>query len=270
MRVNLIRTGLWLHTSIMTLAGLGFFLAPKTFAAFWPWALPPLAARFMGSLFLGGAFCTALAALAAEPLPVEGPALLGVGDVLIVSVALLDITEIGFSLQLVVWLAFFIGAALLLWALLLLRGRLVNQVRQQLYISHGMKTFFEIHLVVVLPVGLTMYLLPAFGQRLWPWNLSLINVRLLGTFFIGASIISIWSLRKKSWHFIIPILGLYAVFASMATIASIIHFSLFNIASGVTWVFFALYIFVASGAWYFLWRGVHLRNQTYEVGIETP
>ena len=64
MRNLLIKIGLWFHTVIMTLAGLCLFLFPQAFGPLWPWMLPPLAARFMASLFLGGAVCTALAALA--------------------------------------------------------------------------------------------------------------------------------------------------------------------------------------------------------------
>jgi hypothetical protein len=41
MRIQLIKIGLWFHTAIMTLAGLGLFLFPKTFGPVWPWAMPP-------------------------------------------------------------------------------------------------------------------------------------------------------------------------------------------------------------------------------------
>jgi hypothetical protein len=44
------------------------------------------------------------------------------------------------------------------------------------------------------------------------------------------------------------------VFATAATVASVIHFNLFEPSRLITWVFFALYIFVATGGWYFLTR----------------
>jgi hypothetical protein len=259
MKIQLVKTGLWLHTAIVTLAGAGLFLFPTTFGPVWPWALPPLAARFMGSLLVGGGVCTALAALAPEPLPVGGPALLGVGDMLIVSVGLLDLGEIGLGGRLVPWLAAFTGTAVLLWALLLLRGRATSGGKDPRPLSRGLRIYFMIHLAVVIPVGLTMYLGPGLGQRLWPWGLAPVNVRLLGAFFVGASILSMWSLRQKSWQAVRPLVGLYAVFTSLATLASIIHFSLFNPARIVTWAFFGLYLFVALGAWLFL-GGAMLRQ----------
>ena len=259
MRIKLVRIGLWLHTILTTLAGLSLFLFPKTFDPLWPWALPPLAARFMSSLLIGGGVCTALAGLASQPLPVEGPALLGLGDLLIVSVGLLDIGEIGFTAKMTIWLAAFIGTTLLLGALPLLRGPRVSQENDQGELPRGLRRYFLIHLAVVIPVGLTMYLLPALGQRLWPWGLSLVNVRLLGAFFVGASVLSMWSLRQGSWHDVQPLVGLYAVFTTLATVASIIHFNLFKPGRIITWLFFALYVFVALGAWFFL--GMAIRRQ---------
>jgi len=260
MKLRLIKIGLWLHTTIVTLAGLSLFLYPKTFGPVWPWTLPPLAARFMGSLLMGGGVCAALAALSPEPLPLEGPALLGLGDLLIVSVCLLDTGEIGFTSRMIIWLIMFIGTALMLWGLPVLGNRQAGQEKNQSRLSRGLQIYFLIHLAVVVPVGLTMYLGPALGQRLWPWGLSLVNVRLLGAFFIGASILSFWSLRQKSWQAVLPLLGLYAVFTSLATVASFIHFNLFNPARMVTWAFFALYIFVAMGAWIFLGIAFHRQS----------
>ncbi len=270
MRRQMIKVVLWFHTTIMTLAGLSLFIFPKTFGIFWPWALPPLAARFMGALLIGGGVCTALAALAAGPIPVEGAALLGVGDLLIVSVALLNKGEISFSGNTIIWLTVFTGMALLLLSLPLLRGRQMTGEGDQLSPMRGLNRYFLIHLAVVIPVGLTMYLIPGVGQKLWPWKLSLINIQLLGAFFVGASILSFWSLRQRNWHMVLPLIGLYAVFTTLATLASIIHFNLFNARSVITWLFFALYIFVALGAWYFLWRGVRLQNQLFEASVETP
>ena len=256
MRIRLVKIGLWLHTILTILAGSGLFLFPQTFGPIWPWALPPLASRFMGSLLVGGGVCTALAALAPEPLPLAGPALLGLGDILIASVGLIDIGQTSFTGRMIVWLAAFIGTALLLWSLLILYGRQASQGSDQRPLTHGMRIYFAIHLAVVIPVGLTMYLGPGLAQHLWPWPLSPVNVRLLGAFFVGASILSIWSLRQRYWQAIRPLVTLYAVFTTLATLASILHFSLFSPGRIATWAFFALYLFVALGAWSFLVRGL--------------
>lgn len=267
MKNQVVKSGLWLHTLIAALAGFCLYLFPKTFSSLWPWALPPLAARFMGSLFLGGAFCTLLAALSSEPLPVDGPSLLGLGYLLIASVGLLEMSATGLTLKMTAWLAAFIAMALLFGVLLIL-GHQASRQENQSHLPRDLRVYFKIHLAVVLPVGLSMYLLPALAQKLWPWNLSIVNVRLLGAFFVGASILSIWCLRQKSWHDVQPLVGLYAVFTTLATVASILHFSLFNPARLVTWLFFALYLFVGVGAWYFLGRAILRDNRVPEVNVK--
>ena len=254
MKVQRIKTGLWLHTLITILAGFSLFLFPKNIGPLWPWALPPLAARFMGSLLIGGGVCTALVALAPEPLPLTGAALLGLGDLLIASVGLLDIGEIGFTGRMIIWLVLFIGTTLLLWALFFLYNGQASHANDQRPLTRGLRIYFKIHMAVVIPVGLTMYLAPTLAQQLWPWALSPVNVRLLGAFFVGASILSAWSLRQKDWRAVQPLVALYAVFTTLTTLASILHFNLFNPARIITWAFFALYIFVALGAWFFLAR----------------
>jgi hypothetical protein len=208
----------------------------------------------MGSLLIGGGVCTALATLTPEPLPVTGPALLGLGDLLIASVGLLDIGGIGFTGRMIIWLVSFIGTASLLWTLFLLYNKQASRGNDGQPLTRGLRIYLKIHMAVVIPVGLTMYLAPTLAQQLWPWALSPVNIRLLGAFFVGASILSAWSLRQKDWRAIQPLVALYAVFTTLTTLASILHFNLFNPGSIITWAFFALYIFVALGAWFFLAR----------------
>ncbi len=231
MKVQRIKTGLWLHTLITILAGFSLFLFPKNIGPLWPWALPPLAARFMGSLLIGGGVCTALVALAPEPLPLTGA-----------------------TGRMIIWLVLFIGTTLLLWALFFLYNGQASHANDQRPLTRGLRIYFKIHMAVVIPVGLTMYLAPTLAQQLWPWALSPVNIRLLGAFFVGASLLSAWSLRQKDWRAVQPLVALYAVFTTLTTLASILHFNLFNPARMITWAFFALYIFVAGGAWFFLAR----------------
>ena len=170
MKVRLIRIGLLLHTLITSMAGSGLFLFPQTFGLLWPWALPPLAARFMGSLLIGGSVCTALAALAPEPLPLAGPALLGLGDLLIASVGLLDLGEIDFTTRIVVWLVAFIGTALFLWVLFLLYGRQASQEIIKHPLPRSLRVYFWIHLGVVIPVDVDdppLFAIPA-PRRIGP------------------------------------------------------------------------------------------------------
>jgi hypothetical protein len=240
---------LWLHTLVMGFAGSVFFLFPKIAATTWPWALPPLAARFMGALLLGGAACSFACLRSRNSRCLFVMVLLAVGDALIALSGLLAIAEIGPTPRMIGFVAFFLGTALLLALVMLPPARKAATSPQRTPVARALRGFFLIHLLVVLPVGLTMYFLPSRAQLLWPWQMTPINVRLIGSFFFGAAFISLWALRQQSWESLRPVLVLYAWFASLATVASLIHLSLFDPGRTATWAFFALYTFVAGGSW---------------------
>ena len=245
------RNVLWLHTLVMGVAGLIFFVYPKESATLWPWQLPPLAARFMGSLFLGGAACSLACLRSRDDRGLFAMALLAVGDMLIALTALPVLIDTGVTPRVIWFLVFFVGIALLLILKLLPTARGAANP-QGMPVTRALRGFFVIHLIVVLPVGLSMYFVPAWAQPLWPWQMTPVNVRLIGSFFFGAALISMWALRQPCEESLRPVLALYAFFASMATIASVIHLGLFNPARIATWAFFALYVFVAGGSW-LLW-----------------
>jgi hypothetical protein len=240
------------YVALNVVLGAWFLLAPMSAAAIFPWPVAPLAARFMGSLFLAGAACGLVNLLLGPSRGLMVLALVAAGDLLIASVGLLALDQIAPTGGSLAWFALFVVVAILLLATVVpaVRGLPDAPVAT----PRSLRRYFRIHLAVVLPVGLAMFLVPAWAQGIWPWTLSPINVRLLGAFFVGAAVISLWSQAQASWHTVLPALALYAVFASAATIAAVVHRDLFDPARIVTWVFFALYVFVAAGAWWFLVR----------------
>lgn len=245
------RTVLILHMLIAGIAGLFFYLAPASAAALWPWTLPPLAARFVGSLLIGGAVCTALTALSKANAPVAGITFIGIGDGLIALTGALYAIENGLTGPMVIWLLVFVGAALVL--ILLSLSQQPPENANLTPTSRLIRPYFTLHMIVVAVVGTVMYVLPAQAQPIWPWMMSLVNVRLIGGFFVGAAFYSFWCRRQAAWETLQPTVAFYAFFATLALIASFIHFNLFNPTRLITWIFVALYAFVGGGAWYFLW-----------------
>ena len=241
---------LWLHTLATGAAGVLFWVFPGESATVWPWPLPPLAVRFVGSLFHGGAACSLVCLRSREDRGLFAMVLLAVGDALIALSGLLDIASIGFTPRMIGFLVSFLGFASLLTLAVVPEMNRAADARGT-RVTRALRGFFVIHLLVVLPVGASMYFLPSWAQPLWPWQMTPINVRLIGSFFFGAAFISLWALRQHSSEPLRPVLALYALFASLATIASLIHFKLFDPARATTWAFFALYVFVAGGSWLF-------------------
>jgi len=243
---------LWPYVASHVALGLLFFIVPTTAAGLFPWPLPPLAARFMGSLFLAGAACGAVNIWLGEGRGLIVLALVAVGNLLIASTGLLALAATGITTGMALWLAWFIGVAIALLAIAV--PSVAGLADEPSPMPSSLRRYFRIHLAVVLPVGVAMFVFPLWAQPIWPWAMAPVNIRLLGAFFLGAALISFWSQRQASWHTVLPTLALYAVFASAATVASLIHFGLFEPGRLITWLFFALYIFVATGGWYFLTR----------------
>jgi len=246
-----LRRVLWLHTACMGVAGVVFFVFPAAASMVWPWALPPLAARFLGSLLIAGAVCSLDLLRARDYSGLFVIGLLAVGDVLIAASALLGVGETGISPGLLVVLAVFGIAAVLLTMVVV---PAVQDPPPGAPVPRLLQVFFFVHLLVVLPVGLAMFLAPGWAQPLWPWRMTLLNVRLIGSFFFGAAFISAWALRQRTLESLRATLALYAAFATLATMAALIHLSLFDPARIATWAFFALYLFVAAGSLLFLLR----------------
>jgi hypothetical protein len=250
MNTTTLRTFLWLHTVIVGLAGLAFYLLPTAAGAAWPWPLPPLAARFIGSLLIASAVDTGLTAAAHNELPISGALLMGL--VLYGLIALTGVMALGEPSMggwLPIWIAVFGGLSLLSGALLATRtGTPLDHAATRLH-SRPLRGLLTLDCLLVAPVGLMMYLAPTLAQPLWPWDLSPINIRLIGSIFVATMIVSLWALRQRSWEEVRPSVATGGVFATLALIASLLHFNLFNPNRAITWAFVALYAFVALGAW---------------------
>jgi hypothetical protein len=250
MNTNTLRAAFWLHTAVAGVAGLALYLFPAVAGPLWPWPLPALAARFVGSLLIAAAVASSLSAISRDELPVSGALLMGLTLYgLIALTGVMALGDLGATSGLLVLIAVFGGVSLLTGAGLAVRaGAPLNRAgaRPQSRLLRGL---FRLEILLVAPVGLLMYLAPAVAQRFWPWDLPPINVRLIGSIFVATMIGSFWGLRQRTWEEIRPIVAAGGTFTTLALIASLLHFNLFNPARLVTWAFIALYVLVALGAW---------------------
>ncbi|HET9223594.1 MAG TPA: hypothetical protein VFO07_13870, partial [Roseiflexaceae bacterium] len=229
MNITTIRTILWLHTLLAGAAGAALYLFPAAAGSFWPWPLPALAARFVGALLLSAAIDTGLTAAARDELPVVGALLMG-----LVLYGLIDLTGVlalgtlGASNGLLAWIAL-VGALALGSG-----GLLATRVDAPLDRSHArpqsrfLRGLLWLDFALVAPVGLLMYLAPEIAQRFWPWNLTPINVRLIGSIFVATAALSLWALRQSTWEEVRPSVVAGGTFATLALIASFVHFNLFD------------------------------------------
>jgi hypothetical protein len=250
MNTTTLRAILWLHTAAAGVAGLALYVLPAAAGAVWPWPLPALAARFVGSLLIASAVDTGLTAASRDDLPMNGALLMGLALYgLIALTGVMALGEPGMSSGLLIWIAVFGAVSLIAGALLAARaGAPLDRAGTRTH-SRLLRGLLVLDFLLVAPVGLMMYLAPVLARRFWPWDLPPINVRLIGSIFVTTMIVSFWGLRQRTWEEVRPSVATGGVFATLALIASLLHFDLFDPGRLVTWAFIALYAFVALGAW---------------------
>lgn len=261
MERGVVRSVLWIQAIVLGAVGLALYGWPTEAAAYWPWLLPPLAARFVGSAFLGIAAAAATIAAWRGEAGLRVLAAMAIGTLLAPLTGLVT-TGVDVSIPRLAAMAAGLGALALADIALVRMTRpadlpaWVARTRPEDPpggeawgpLSRASLAFFAVHLALVLPVGLVMYVVPSVGVAEWPWKLSEVNVRLVGGIFLASAALSAMALRDRDWAAAYPTAAAYAVFAALALAAMAVHFGLFDAGRLRTWLFVGLYAFVAIGA----------------------
>jgi hypothetical protein len=228
--------------------------APAAAGRPWPWPIGPLALRFVGSALIAIALSAGLIAL--RP---DWPSILAYATLMMITGGWL-ILHIMFNLARIDWsrpLAF-------LWAISVVAvGLLGAGVVMRLWprTPHSVPPLpptpplaARIALLISLltgAVGVTMFFFPAVGRARWPWDLGdQVNVQLLGALFLSISTISFWSWRQPSWYGYDLLYPGAGTFASVALIASFLHWNLFAGHPITSPIFVVVYILGALLGFY--------------------
>ena len=239
------------HAVTVGVLGLALVLFPAPSAEVWPWPIPALAAQFVGASL----FAIGLVVLASIrwPYGAVGVAIVGVGQVLIAGAGWLTLDQVR-SVPALVVLTVVLGGFAVAHGVTLVRAAQARRTSPPEPpgppLPRWLRSFFTLHFVVVGWVGAWMYLAPEAIADLWPWPLPTIDLRAIGAIFVGAAPLSLWAaLPGRTIEQIRAPLIAYAVFSTVALVASLIHFSLFDPAQLNTWLFLGLYVVTAAAGW---------------------
>jgi len=266
MALALSPTGRYIFTVIALgslLIGVGMFFLPHSLATLpastnaanpWFWPIGPLAVRFIGSALIAIALSAGLVAL--RP---DSPSMLAYATLMVVAATWL-LVHTGVSIARIDWsrpLAFvWVGGIATAWILsLMLIRRLWPRGPHRApplpptpSVARWVAPFISL---LTGAVGAIMFFLPNIGRARWPWDLGdNINVQLLGVLFLAISTVSFWSWRRPSWYGYDLLYPGAGTFATVALVASLLHWNLFAAHPITSVIFVVVYMLGAVLGFY--------------------
>ena len=220
----------------------GFF-APADVATAIPWSVPPLHARFLGSMYLSGALMMGGCIMArtwCEVRVIVPMISIWTGFLFIVS--LLHLEEFDPALtQTAVWFG-----AYLLYPLIaiLFAGRHRGGGGDPDHVADlagWLGPYLNLQGVILTVFGLMLLLLTPVMVPAWPWKITPLLANLYAAPFLSYGIGSLMLARERSWaHIRIGIAGTL-LFAACVLGASIVHRALFSPADIADWLWFTAF-----------------------------
>ncbi|MBA3534076.1 MAG: hypothetical protein H0T73_19315 [Ardenticatenales bacterium] len=135
-----------------------------------------------------------------------------------------------------------------------------TQPNSRIPLDRSFKILFNVVAVLTVITGFVLFFFPeraggmppgvsvAEARPLWPWPLTPLVSRYLGSLFLGVGVGAAAAARQTWWEQVRVMVIPGIVFTGMALLSSAIHFGSFQPSRIVTWLYFALYtlVFVAA------------------------
>jgi hypothetical protein len=224
----------------------GFFLPTHVDWAL-PWLVPPLHARFLGSMYLSGATFMALCLLAHRwnEVRVVLP-MIAIWTGLLFIISLFYLGEFNFSApQSWIWFAaYLIYPLVALWLAWQYRG--VDTALIGTRFSGWVRVYLLAQGIVMTILGLVLLFTPSFMVANWPWKITQLLAQLYSAPFLSYGIGSLLLARRQTWAEIRIPVAATLVFAVGVLVASIIHKQLFSATDLSDWLWFIGFIIASS------------------------
>jgi hypothetical protein len=194
-----LRLTLEVFAGLALIAGALLFLGAARTDAWWSWTIqPPLTAATLGA-FYWAAFVLILMAARSKTWARARPA---VYPVAVIAVLLLLITLIHIdrfdldSLFGVFWVAAYaLVPVLLAWTLVEQRGTPGEDPRRARPLPGLLRRVLIIEGLVMLPTGVLLLVAPGAADDVWPWALSPLTSRAIGSFLVGIGLAALIAVR---------------------------------------------------------------------------
>jgi hypothetical protein len=195
-----LRLTLEVFAGLALIAGALLFLGATRTDAWWSWTIvPPITAATLGA-FYWAAFALILTAARSQTWARARPA---VYPVAVIAVLLLIITLIHidrFDLNSVFgifWVvAYAVVPVLLAWTLLEQRGTPGEDRRGEQRLPTLLRRVLIVEGVVLLAAGILLLVAPGAADDIWPWALSPLTSRAIGSFLFGIGLAALIAVRE--------------------------------------------------------------------------
>ena len=224
----------------------GYFIPGKVDQAI-PWLVPPLHARFLGSMYLSGTTFMIggiLARYYAEVKVMVRVILIWTGMLFVVSLFYLN--EFDYSrTQVWIWFgAYIIYPLIALW--LMWKDRTLHESLTGSRLPAWVRSYLFAQGVLVTVLALILLLAPDFMVSVWPWKITRLLAQIYSAPFLAYGLSSVMISRLQTWAEIRVVVTATFVFASGVLLASFIHGTLFSPGNISTWMWFGGFLLATS------------------------
>jgi hypothetical protein len=240
----------------------GYFIPDSVDKAI-PWLVPPLHARFLGSMYLSGTTFMIggiLSRYYAEVRVMVRALAIWTGMLFIVS--LFYLSEFDYSRpQVWIWFgAYIIYPLIALW--LMWQDRNVRENISGVNLPVWVRPYLLVQGSLVTGLALVLLLLPDFMVSLWPWNITRLLAQIYSAPFLAYGLSSLMISRLQTWAGIRVVVTATFVFALGVLLASLIHRGLFSPGNLSTWVWFSGFLLATVVLGLLTVRAIQMRRST--------
>jgi hypothetical protein len=204
-----------------------------------PFMVPPMHARFLGSMYLSGATFMGLNILAkqwAEVRVVTPMISIWTGMLGIVSLFHLSAFDWG-RVQVWIWFIAYINfpliAAWIAW-----QQRSQTDPAEGLPLSDRLRTYLYLQGGLVTLLALSLLIAPSWMVTLWPWKITPILAHIYSAPFLSYGLGSLYTVSQHTWREVRIVIYATLVFTVGVLLASLYHANLFNFGILSTWLWF--------------------------------
>ena len=207
-----------------------------------PWLVPPLHARFLGSMYLSGAAFMAGCLLArryGEVRVVVPMIVIWTGMLFVISLFYLDEFDYAVPPTYIWFAAYLVYPLIGLW--LIWKHRADVDPLPGARLPAWARVYLLGQGLVATLLALSLLFLPGRMVAAWPWNITPLLAQIYSAPFLSYGIGSLLLARQQTWAEVRIAVQAMLVFAAGVLLASLIHRNLFSAADLSDWLWFAAF-----------------------------